>query len=97
MKVETVHVPVRNPYHDQDPGECTIVHYTVNGADLQITDADGHRLRFKDGELCAAELEPGDDPRQCAARLGRMLHRETDRGPSFWKDISRINGKEPPV
>jgi hypothetical protein len=96
MKVETVHVATRNPRNDEDPGECAIVHFVVENNVVNVTDKDGHMLRYPDGEPCRRALELGDDPRQIAARLGRSYHSEYG-GRAFWGDISRINGKASPV
>jgi hypothetical protein len=94
-KVETVHVATRNPRNDEDPGECAIIHFVVDNNVVKVTDKDGHMLRYPDGELCKRTLEPSDDPRQIAARLGRS-HRSEYGGRGFWGDI-RINGKGAPV
>ena len=59
MKVETVHVATRNPRNDEDPGECAIVHFVVENNVVNVTDKDGHMLRYPDGEPCRRALELG--------------------------------------
>jgi len=76
MKVETIHVATRNPRNDDDPGECAIVHFVVDNNVVKVTDKDGHMLRYPDGEPCKRALEPGDNPRQIAARIARSHRRE---------------------
>jgi hypothetical protein len=95
-KVETIHVQIRQPRDEADPGECAIIHYTVVNNVVKVTDKDGHMLRYPDGEPCRQVLLPGENPKQIAARLGRSHRREYD-GRAFWGDISRLNGKASPV
>jgi hypothetical protein len=91
--VQTVCITTRRPYSESDAGEAAIVHYAVNDNIVCVTDSDGHLLRYSDGEPCRQALEPGDDPRQVAARLGRSYHNQTygDRERGFWRDMPRIN------
>ena len=93
--VQTVHVQTRQPRNDEDPGECAIVHYTVDDKHvLRVTDKDGHMLRYPDGEPLRQTLGPDDNPRQIAARLARG-HRREYGGRGFWGDIA--SGKGSPV
>lgn len=96
--LETV-ITTRRAYDAADPGECATVYYTVADNVVKVTDRDGHLLRYSDGEPCRRALGPDDDPRQVAARLGRSYHIQTygDRQRGFWRDISRINGRDVPV
>jgi hypothetical protein len=89
MKIETVHITLRNPHNDADPGECAIIHYVVEGDVVKLTDKDGALLRFAKGEPCKQVLEPNDNPRQIAARLGRRYHLGAygDRQRGFWRDL----------
>jgi hypothetical protein len=94
MKVETVHVQTRQPRNDEDPGECAIIHFVVDNNVVKVTDKDGAMLRYPDGEPCKRTLEPGENPRQVAARLSRGYRREYG-GRAFWGDIPP--GKGVPV
>jgi len=95
MKVETIHVQTRQPRDEADPGECAIVHFVVDNNVVKVTDKDGHMLRYPDGEPCKRALEPGDNPRQIAARIARS-HRREYGGKAFWGDIGP-SGKGVPV
>jgi hypothetical protein len=91
MNIQTVHITLRNPHDDADPGECAIINYVVDGNVVKVTDKDGALLRLAKGEPCKQVLEPGDDPRQIAARLGRSYHNQMygDRERGFWRDLPR--------
>jgi len=96
MNIQTVHITLRNPHDDADPGECAIINYVVDGNVVKVTDKDGALLRFAKGEPCKQVLGPGDNPRQIAARLGRSYHNQTygDR-EGFWRDLSRYRRDVP--
>jgi hypothetical protein len=69
--IQTVCITTRRPHDAADPGECAIIYYRVDGNAVKVTDRDSHMLRYSDGQPCKQALEPDDNPRQIAARLGR--------------------------
>jgi hypothetical protein len=96
--IQTVCITTRRPRSAADPGECETVYYILAGDVVKVTDQDGALLRFEDGEPCKQVLEPGDNPKQVAALLGRRYHTQMygDSERGFWRDISRINGRGVP-
>jgi hypothetical protein len=75
MKIETVHITLRNPDNDADPGDCAIGHYVVDDNLVTLTDHNGkpERKPGKAGEIAVYQREvgPGETPKQVAGRLLR--------------------------
>jgi hypothetical protein len=36
MNIQTVHITLRNPHDDADPGECAIINYVVDGNVVKV-------------------------------------------------------------
>jgi hypothetical protein len=94
MKIEAVCITTRQPRNAADPGESETVHFVVENNVVRMVDADGHQLRFTDGEPVKRVAGPDDNPRQVAARLGRAYYVEIngDRQRGFWRDPGRGGG-----
>jgi|SRR5437879_2849252 hypothetical protein len=95
MKPEAICITTRQPRNASDPGESETVHFVVENNVVRVVDADGHLLRFHDGEPVLRHLQPGDNPRAIAARLGFAYYKATygDRERGFWRrDLGRGPG-----
>jgi hypothetical protein len=74
--LKSVPFQTRAPNSEADPGACEIAYYTVDDGVLVMRDAEGNKTGAKH------RLQPGDNERQIACRLGKRAWRTT-RGTDF--------------
>jgi hypothetical protein len=81
-KLESLWVTIRNPSGDpSDFGSCEAAYYRVNGDTLILCDA------FGDPAGQPYEMQPGENPRQAAARLKLREWRTANPTSDFWRPL----------
>ena len=75
--LKSVLFQTRAPSSETDPGSCEVAYYTVDAGVLTIRNADGS----KTGKTY--RLQPGDDERRVAGRLGRQAWERTPGRSDF--------------